>query len=183
VYEVAGAAHVDFRLVGDLACGYEVSRFPMHHLFKSTLARLDAWAVRDVTPPASRRIALNADGSVMLDEHGNALGGVRTTYTDVPTARYFDNPGCSLVGAQERFSPEKLRALPEPWWLREQGRGSSEGARARRLVAARRRARRATRGRRIRRHLDLVLTEVAYIRCALPRGRDACARSGSLRGA
>jgi hypothetical protein len=111
VYEVAGAAHVDFRLAGDVACGYEVSRFPMHHLFKSTLARLDAWAVRDVTPPVSRRIALDADGSAMLDEHGNPRGGVRTTYTDVPTARYFDIPGCSLIGAQERFSTEKLLAL------------------------------------------------------------------------
>jgi Alpha/beta hydrolase domain len=111
VYEVAGAAHVDFRVFGDFACGYEVSRFPMHHLFKSTLARLDAWADREVTPPASRHIALNADGSAMLDEHGNPLGGVRTTYTDAPTARYFDNPDCSLVGAQERFSTEKLRAL------------------------------------------------------------------------
>jgi hypothetical protein len=120
VYEVAGAAHGDIRAVGgsgDLGCTYEVNRFPMHHLFKSTLERLDAWAARDETPPRSKRLTLDRDGSVKLDEHGNPRGGVRTTYTEVPTARYVaENSGggvCDrlLGGGQEPFPPEKLASL------------------------------------------------------------------------
>ena len=127
VYEVAGSAHNNIRLphfydqtdevFGGSGCVHEVSRFPMHHYFKSTLARLDAWAARGVTPPPSQRLALQGDGTPMLDAHGNLVGGVRSSYLDVPTARYFANasaPGsnaCRLDGAQERFSPEERASL------------------------------------------------------------------------
>ena len=127
VYEVAGSAHNNIRLpqfydqsedvFGGSGCVHEVSRFPMHHFFKSTLARLDAWAARGVTPPPSQRLALDADGTPMLDAHGNLVGGVRSSYLDVPTARYFANasaPGgnaCRLDGAQARFSPEERASL------------------------------------------------------------------------
>ena len=129
VYEVAGAAHNNIGLprinnqsedvFSGSGCVYETSRFPMHHFFKSTLARLDAWAARGVTPPASLRMALAADGTPMLDVHGNSVGGVRSSFLDVPIARYFTNapaPGgnaCRLDGAQERLSPEELASLHE----------------------------------------------------------------------
>jgi hypothetical protein len=89
----------------------------MHHLFKSTLERLDAWAARDDKPPRSKRLKLDRDGSVKLDEHGNPRGGVRTTYTEVPTAHYVleNGPGfvCErlLGGGEEPFPPEKLASL------------------------------------------------------------------------
>jgi hypothetical protein len=127
VYEVAGAAHANVRLpstrplpeqvLGESPCAYDVSMFPLHHYFKSTLARLDAWAARGVVPPPSQRIALDEDGAPRLDEHGNPAGGVRSSYLDAPTARFFQNeakPGgsfCAQLGAQEPFSPEKLAAL------------------------------------------------------------------------
>jgi hypothetical protein len=115
VYEVAGASHADARTVSGLACDYEINQFPMHHIFKSTLERLDAWAARGVTPPASHRLALDAEGSVELDGHSNPRGGVRTTYTEVPTARYLaENSGggvCDRFGGQDPFSPETLASL------------------------------------------------------------------------
>ncbi len=43
----------------------------MHHLFKSTLECLDAWAARDETPQRSKRLTLDRDGSMKLDENGN----------------------------------------------------------------------------------------------------------------
>ena len=129
VYEVAGAAHNNIRLpritnqpddvFSGSRCVHEVSRFPMHHFFKSTLARLDAWAARSVTPPPSQRIAFNSDGTAVLDEHGNPVGGVRSSYLDVPIARYFANApasgggACRLDGAQEHFSPGELALLYE----------------------------------------------------------------------
>jgi Alpha/beta hydrolase domain len=129
VYEVAGAGHNNLRLpliykdsvdAGQGAgCAYEVSRFPMFHFFKSTLARLDAWAAKGVTPPPSQRITLQADGTPQLDENGNPVGGVRSSYLDVPVARYFTNApkagggsrACALDGAQEKFPAEKLTKL------------------------------------------------------------------------
>ncbi len=120
VYEVAGASHGDIRALGgidDLGCTYKVSRFPMHHLFKSTLERLDAWAARDEKPPRSKRLKLDREGSVKLDKHGNPRGGVRTTYTEVPTTHYVlgNGPGFAcerlLGGGEEPFPPEKLASL------------------------------------------------------------------------
>ena len=89
----------------------------MHHYFKSTLARLDAWAARDVTPPPSQHIALNADGTQKVDAHGNALGGVRSSYLDVPTARFLASTSgasasaCAMDGAHDRLSTDALVSL------------------------------------------------------------------------
>ena len=128
VYEVAGAAHNNIRLprlsnqsedvFSGAGCVHEVSRFPMHHFFKSTLARLDAWAARSITPPPSQRMALEADGTPVLDVHGNPVGGVRSSYVDVAIARYFANASasgggnaCASAGAQEGFSPDAIELL------------------------------------------------------------------------
>jgi hypothetical protein len=50
-----------------------------------------------MVPPRAERILLDRDqsndGSMMaLDEHGNPRGGIRTTYVDVPTAKYVIRP-------------------------------------------------------------------------------------------
>lgn len=130
VYEVAGAGHGNRRIPriynqpedaflkgstvragaagpsGEgqpMKCG-EISRFPFTHIVKSTYARLDAWATKGATPPPSQRITLQPDGKPMLDKHGNPLGGVRTTYADVPTARHFGD-------CQESFSSDTLKSL------------------------------------------------------------------------
>jgi hypothetical protein len=119
VYEVAGATHADARSVGstDIGCTYPVNAFPMHHLFKSTLARIAAWGTDGEKPPRSQRLTVGSDGSVELDEHGNPLGGVRTTYTDVPTMRYLaENEGdgiCPRFPGQQPLSSEELAALYE----------------------------------------------------------------------
>jgi hypothetical protein len=134
VYEVAGATHASLRLSramnqpadaflpsGPFGCVHEISRFPFDFYFQSALARVDAWADQGVTPPSSVRLELNPNGTVKLDEHGNEVGGVRSTYLDVPTHRFFTNaaapggnPLCTPadgLGAQEQFSPEKLDSL------------------------------------------------------------------------
>jgi hypothetical protein len=51
------------------------------------------------------------NGHVKLDEHGNALGGIRSPWIDVPTATYHleltgPNPTCAELGYREDF----------PWW-------------------------------------------------------------------
>ena len=73
----------------------------------------------DRYPGASApRIKLEPDGkSVARDANGNALGGVRSVYVDVPTATItptslapggvLSNP-CAYVGYQLDFGPDKL---------------------------------------------------------------------------
>lgn len=115
VYEVAGASHADARTIASIDCTYEINAFPMHHLFQSTLERLHRWAADGVTPPPSEHLTVEDDGSVALDDHGNPLGGVRTSHVEVPTHRYFSEntggPLCSRFGGQEPLGAEQLADL------------------------------------------------------------------------
>jgi hypothetical protein len=57
------------------------------------LNHLLQWVDKGTVPPRADRIWLDRnednDGSVMLlDEHGNPRGGIRSPYVDVPTAQY-----------------------------------------------------------------------------------------------
>jgi hypothetical protein len=104
------------------------------------LDHLLKWVDKGIAPPRAQRILLDRDlsndGSMMaLDEHGNPLGGIRTVYVDVPTAKYVIRPAalnpvvanaapyianggqnaanlmCGLSTAQIAFAPAKLREL------------------------------------------------------------------------
>jgi hypothetical protein len=95
----------------------------MHH---AALRHIDAW-VRDGTPPPIAPRMETTDGlpptgdpnndNLQRDEHGNAIGGIRSPHVDVPIAtlrgRVPDaGPGsCSAFGATFPFSTEKLAQL------------------------------------------------------------------------
>jgi hypothetical protein len=74
-----------------------------------------------VAPPRADRLSTNAPGGPILnDEHGVAIGGVRTTYVDVPISRFelcnvgvspATPVGFSLGGYEVPFPPEKLAEL------------------------------------------------------------------------
>ncbi|WP_157968638.1 alpha/beta hydrolase domain-containing protein [Streptomyces geranii] len=130
VYEVAGASTAapraaraygqtpeSFLTTGPFACDYDVSRFPFNQFFQSSLTRLENWSDKRETPPPSQQFERNADGTAKLDAYGIPLGGVRSTYTDLPTARYFANSTdqrysiCASAGAQEPLTQEQLKSL------------------------------------------------------------------------
>ena len=125
LYEVPGMAHIETRSEEgpDESCGIvKPSHFPMQHVWGTALRNLVEW-VRDGEPaPRANRIELEADGrTIVRDAHGNASGGVRTAYLDVPVARYETvserRPGapgggrCDMVGAQFDLGHEELRIL------------------------------------------------------------------------
>ena len=124
LYEVPGLAHQDARgRVGpNERCVIEKpTQFPMETSYSMALRNLVEW-VRDRTPaPRADRIKLQADGkTIARDEHGNALGGVRNPYVDVPVATYLtvseQRPGttggsCDMNGPQFDLSSAALHEM------------------------------------------------------------------------
>jgi hypothetical protein len=113
----------------------EPSDFPMPALAGGALRNLRRWAVDGIAPPRAARLTnlSNKDDGpcgrmaealpLLRDEHGNALGGVRTPDLDVPVAAYYphstlppDDAGAGafqgdIMGSMNRFSVDKLRTL------------------------------------------------------------------------
>lgn len=60
-----------------------------HFVAQAALDWLDRWSRTGAAAPAAPRLEADAEGAgFVLDDHGNARGGVRTPWMDVPTATY-----------------------------------------------------------------------------------------------
>ncbi|HVY66401.1 MAG TPA: alpha/beta hydrolase domain-containing protein [Gammaproteobacteria bacterium] len=143
LYEFAGVGHVDSRdnvRLHPNPCVKPLSTVPLQAYFSVGLYHLLRWVDQGIVPPRAPRVLLDRDtsndGSMMaLDANGNPLGGIRTPYVDVPTAKYsasntaasplIPNPSayvaangmqgaqvmCRLSAYQEPYSKEKLKEL------------------------------------------------------------------------
>lgn len=96
LYEFVPVGHVDsrdnVRLIPN-PCKYPLSTLPLQAYYAVGLEHLVRWVDAGVVPPRADRVWLDRnienDGSQMLlDEHGNPKGGIRSPYVDVPTATY-----------------------------------------------------------------------------------------------
>src|SRR5712691_257001 len=95
VYEFAGMAHIDSRdavAYYPNPCKQPISRYPMAAYMSVALNHLLQWVDRGTVPPHADRILVDRnvanDGSLMaLDEYGNARGGIRNPYVDVPVKK------------------------------------------------------------------------------------------------
>jgi hypothetical protein len=90
-----------------------LSDFPARYVLCGAYRNLYRWVEEGTPPPRAERIQVSEQTvDLVRDDHGNALGGVRTPYLDVPTATYTgSNPGAALMGMKQPFPPEELRAL------------------------------------------------------------------------
>jgi Alpha/beta hydrolase domain len=113
VWELAGAAHADTYMAsagrrddGTLSaarlaelmrptCNLMIAttRTPInagpqqHYVGQAALSSLTRWVRAGTPPPQAPRLALDASGTgLSLDAHGNAAGGIRTPWVEVPTA-------------------------------------------------------------------------------------------------
>lgn len=139
LYEVAGGSHADGWFypfqpsVADLkkiGSNYPyVASWPFHnqcepemllmktpintYVMDAAFANLTRWIVDGIAPPRAARIEIENLGTpearVVRDEVGNAVGGARTPYLDVPIATYHT----SSVGAT--FCPEVGHLEPLTW--------------------------------------------------------------------
>jgi len=132
LYEVAAMSHINNEpdnpvsaFAGSLTCdwppGATLSAFRQTDIWEMAFDNLVRWIDRGVPPPRAPRIELGTDEkTVRRDANGNALGGVRSVFVDVPTASIMPTslaPGgvvknpCAYVGYQLDLSPERLQQL------------------------------------------------------------------------
>jgi len=127
-YQIAGASHVGTRGISDplevfgtldnvLKEGEKLSQFPQAALFVPTVFNLVNWIMKSIAPPRGQLIEV-ANGKIVRDEYGNAKGGVRSPYIDLPTVRYIasapadmSNMFRRLIGLQEPIPADKLRGM------------------------------------------------------------------------
>ena len=107
VYEFAGIGHLmarhNPRMTPQL-CENKPTEYPLELYFSVALHHLLEWVDKGIVPPRGDRILLDRnvdnDGSLMLlDQHGNPIGGIRNPYTDVPFATYI--AGNTLAARQD----------------------------------------------------------------------------------
>lgn len=133
MYEMAGGAHVgastnerggraldrDLALPGfGAGCGLPLNPIRIGFAQSALLDALESWVRYGEAPPPSALLELETDAEgktqIVLDEDGNALGGVRLPTIDAPLGTYLaSNTGggfCYLIGAFEEFDEEMLRA-------------------------------------------------------------------------
>ncbi len=137
-YEIAGATHdtrfsmldyykgdpdmekigivPDFPSVDDAPNDY-----PYEYCFYAVYRMLFSWVRDGIRPPHGERIEVTVEGENKTDVLGNAVGGIRTPFLDVPAAVYY--PYCTvkradgalvrhgLFGHTEPFSAGKLEKL------------------------------------------------------------------------
>jgi hypothetical protein len=141
-WEVAGSSHADFGFINTIqpllardqvvqatpVCARNpLSRIPKRYVYHAAWNAMDAWVRNGMLPPVAPRITYTA-GAIARDADGNALGGIRLSEHQVPTA--FNGTGngpplfCTLFGVHEPFSAERLSAL-----YRNHGRYVSQVAR------------------------------------------------------
>lgn len=125
MYEVAGMPHNDSRESPTYSpdpCKMPVSQFPVGAMMAVGLHHVIEWADKGTAPPRAERVVVE-NGALALDANGNARGGVRSTYLDVPAATYGvpnsadPKPGtrddfyCRIAGYETPLAGDRLRAL------------------------------------------------------------------------
>jgi hypothetical protein len=125
-WEVAGTSHADQYIVdfnasmisqGAVQCN-GANTGPQYRVIRAALQSLHLW-LRDGTEPARGEVLqTNASGKSLRDEHGNALGGVRSPDVDVPIKTLSGDPAggggsiwCFLFGSTTPFTSDELMQL------------------------------------------------------------------------
>ena len=114
---VVGIAAPSSPFPGVIDCSAPVNSGPQHFVFKAALAALNKWVRKGKAPKSAPRLEVNAGPpvSIVTDEHGNGVGGIRTPQVDVPIATFGSfQPGeliCQLFGTTTVFTDAQLAAL------------------------------------------------------------------------
>jgi hypothetical protein len=123
-WEMAGTAHADgdylrslsvqgtkqFPGFLDLSSASTIANNgPQKYVMRAVLRGLHAWVTAGKAPSHQPPLEV-ADGAIVRDAQGNALGGVRTPQLDAPVAT-LTGEGNSLIGKTTPFPPDVLSSL------------------------------------------------------------------------
>ena len=134
---------------GPLNCATPVNAGPQYAVLMAAISQLDQWVRTGTPPPTAPRLSVT-DGPVATvsgqssptyvltrDEHGNALGGVRTPFVDAPRAAITGelNSGgtfCRLFGTTTAFDAATISALypSRDAWLAQFNRATKKAVKA-----------------------------------------------------
>lgn len=102
---------------GIIECGLPINAGPHTYVLRSALQSLVKWVLTGIPPKSMPKLENNADlTGFNLDAQGNALGGIRTPFVDVPLAALsgIGQEGgsfCGLFGTTRSFTDEELKNL------------------------------------------------------------------------
>jgi hypothetical protein len=123
LWEVAGTAHADARLIGPnvsaFDCGAPINDGPLHVVAKAALHDLQRWVATGAAPPRAPRLDVvdSPDVAVVRDADGIAKGGIRTPPVDVPVSVLSGAPGpnpstiCLLSGSDTPLPAARIAEL------------------------------------------------------------------------
>lgn len=106
---------------GVITCNLAINTGPMHWHLDAVVHHLNEWVAKGTPPPKAPRLETTGSSPVafVLDESGNATGGVRSPHVDAPIARLggVGNSGegplgqfCRLFGTTVPFTDAELAA-------------------------------------------------------------------------
>jgi hypothetical protein len=86
--DVMDVIEVSSPIPGIIDCTSPVNAGPQHVVLKAAVAAIDRWVRTGKAPREAPRLAMVAGPPIAFarDEHGNALGGIRTPWVDAPIA-------------------------------------------------------------------------------------------------
>lgn len=103
-YEIPGACHMNaqafawgptnadiykvLHYVCPFCCKGTMSDFPAQYIHDAILANMEKWIRNGTPPPKANRIQTTGSGSIVRDAYGNAKGGLRSPWVDVPIKTY-----------------------------------------------------------------------------------------------
>ncbi|MEM8500346.1 MAG: alpha/beta hydrolase domain-containing protein [Pseudomonadota bacterium] len=102
---------------GFIQCDSPVNSGPMHYVFAAAMNHLSRWAAGGGAPPMGDPLATGpANSEFVLDDLGNATGGVRTPYVDAPSAilsglGQAGESFCGLFGTTQLFDAPTMASL------------------------------------------------------------------------
>jgi hypothetical protein len=133
-YEIPGATHLWTYLTNFMPGAAEAARigkapvglcgetpinnFPLQYWLDGSFQNIDTWVRSGVPAPYAPRIALNnaatPNETMVDDQFGNPVGGVRSPYVDLPRYKYVwynDGPGCGSAGHLVPLPQSTLQVL------------------------------------------------------------------------
>ncbi len=111
------AAQVEVSRIGDdIECEQAVNTGPTHYVLNQGLRAVVDWSASGSPASAASRLELDEQGDLVLDVNNNAIGGLRTPFSDAPAATLSglgngSSGTCARLGTTALFAADYMASL------------------------------------------------------------------------